>query len=241
MGSQRFTVSPNEVGFLYKSEVFSRKLAPGRYTFWSLDNVYRLVKISNYQNQLYVTNQEVLTKDRIALRFSFFGLWAITDAEKALSHYDIANPDASLQRLRYQVQVTAQLLLRDRISGYEAETLLDQRPLLGEGLVEDLNAEIATLGGTAIVLQVIDLTFPKTIQDIFAKRLEAKVRAQVELENARSQVAAARALKNAAELLKGDPEIRYLQYLETLQTIAAKGRHTFVLSQDPPKLGATPA
>ena len=74
-----------------------------------------------------------------------------------------------------------------------------------------------------------DVTFPKTIQDLFARHLEAKIRAKADLENARTTVATARALKNAAELMKDDENIKFFQLLETINKIADKGKHTFVI------------
>ncbi|MDX2128683.1 MAG: SPFH domain-containing protein [Chloroherpetonaceae bacterium] len=78
-------------------------------------------------------------------------------------------------------------------------------------------------------IQIRDITFPKTIQDLFAKHLEAKIKAKSELENARTAVAAARALKNASELMKDDENIRFFQMIETLNKIAEKGKHTFMI------------
>lgn len=74
-----------------------------------------------------------------------------------------------------------------------------------------------------------DLTFPKSIQDLFAKHLEAKIRSKSELENARTAVATARALKNASELMKEDDNIKFFQLLETINKIAEKGKHSFMI------------
>lgn len=56
--------------------------------------------------------------------------------------------------------------------------------------------------------QLKELSFPKAIQDLFARQLEAKMRSKAALENARTTVATARALKNAAELVKGDENMK---------------------------------
>lgn len=77
--------------------------------------------------------------------------------------------------------------------------------------------------------QIRDLTFPKSIQDLFTKHLEAKIRSRSELENARTAVATARALKNASELMKDDENIKFFQILETINKIAEKGKHTFMI------------
>lgn len=74
-----------------------------------------------------------------------------------------------------------------------------------------------------------DITFPKMIQDLFSKQLEAKIRAKSDLENARTTVATARTLKNTADLVKDNDNIKFFQYLETLAKIASTGKHTFVI------------
>jgi hypothetical protein len=65
------------------------------------------------------------------------------------------------------------------------------------------------------------------------RHLGAKIRAKADLENARTAVAAARALKNALELMKGDDNIRFFQLLETITKIAEKGKHTFLVGEFP--------
>ncbi len=74
---------------------------------------------------------------------------------------------------------------------------------------------------------MLDITFPKQIQELFGRYLDAKIRAKTDLENARTAVATARALKNASELMKDDDNIKFFQVLETMTKIAAKGKHSF--------------
>ena len=92
-----------------------------------------------------------------------------------------------------------------------------------------MEKQVSELGVTIEQAQLKDLTFPKSIQDLFAKHLEAKIRAKSDLENARTAVATARALKNASELMKDDDNIKFFQFIETITKIAEKGRHTFMI------------
>jgi hypothetical protein len=48
---------------------------------------------------------------------------------------------------------------------------------------------------------------------------------------ARTSVAVARTLKNVADLMENNEPHRLLRYLETLERLASKGRHTFVLGE----------
>jgi hypothetical protein len=58
-------------------------------------------------------------------------------------------------------------------------------------------------------------------------QLESKIRAKADLENARTAVASARALKNAADIMKNDDNIKFHQLLEAITKIAARGKHSF--------------
>ncbi|RYY16783.1 MAG: slipin family protein, partial [Cytophagaceae bacterium] len=114
-----------------------------------------------------------------------------------------------------------------------SEELSERRAELTDLGSEELTAQAASQGLALELVQLRDLTFPKNIQDLFARHLEAKIRAKADLENARTAVATARTLKNAAELLKGDDNIRFFQFLETITKIAEKGKHTFLVGEFP--------
>ncbi|EMO41558.1 SPFH domain/Band 7 protein [Leptospira noguchii serovar Autumnalis str. ZUN142] len=121
--------------------------------------------------------------------------------------------------------------IRERISNYTIFELNEKREKLFEGILEKLNVILAKQGVASTSL--LDFSFPKNVQDIFAKLVESKVRSLSDLENARTQVATARTLKNAAELMKGDESIQFFQFLETISRIASKGSHSFVIGTDP--------
>ena len=77
----------------------------------------------------------------------------------------------------------------------------------------------------------MDITFPKAIQALFARELEANLRAKIELENARTIIATTRALKNAAAMIKDDKEMKVLQVMELLQNAVKTGKNTLNVSE----------
>lgn len=119
--------------------------------------------------------------------------------------------------------------MRRLISEIESEDLNEKRNEILTEIPAELQNDVQEYGIEIARLLLKDLTFPKTIQDLFARHLEAKIRAKADLENARTQVATARTLKNAAELMKGEKNIKFVQMLETVTKIAEKGKHTFVI------------
>ncbi|MDX2283336.1 MAG: slipin family protein [Bacteroidia bacterium] len=227
---KQYQVRPNTVGFLFRSHVFERKLMPGYHEVWDLQNRTELFALPDTSKLLTITNQEVLTKDHIALRFSFSLLYRITDGQRFLGTFTLdRNVRIIIQEAEQRLHQITQRYIRNRIADLDSETLHEKRNELAEFKTAEMEQEASELGITIEQAQLRDLTFPKSIQDLFAKHLEAKIRAKSELENARTAVATARALKNASDLMKDDENIKFFQLIETIAKIAEKGRHTFVI------------
>jgi regulator of protease activity HflC (stomatin/prohibitin superfamily) len=225
---RRFAVPPNYIGYLFRKNRFDAKLEPGIYRyfdpFWEM-HVILLPTTSKIQN---VVNQEVLTEDNIALRFSYFIEYRIGDPDKYMARFEVRMHSTEAYEAEQLLHNLTQVYLRDLISKVASEDLNDRREELLNVVPETLRRDLADYGIELVRLMLRDVTFPKTIQDLFARHLEAKIRAKADLENARTTVATARALKNAAELMKDDENIKFFQLLETITKIADKGKHTFV-------------
>ena len=228
---KKYQVKPNTVGFLYRNNIFERKLSSGYYEVQdSKKNRTELFILSEASKLLTVVNQEVLTKDNIALRFSFNVIYKITDGQKFLGNFALdKNISAIIHEAEQRLYNIVQLYIRDKIIGLDSETLNEKRNELTDFKTEEMVKEVSEFGITIEQAQIRDLTFPKSIQDLFAKHLEAKIRAKSELENARTAVATARALKNASELMKDDDNLKFFQIIETITKIAEKGKHTFMI------------
>jgi regulator of protease activity HflC (stomatin/prohibitin superfamily) len=227
---KKYQVKPNTVGFLYLNNKFEKILNSGYYEIWDWRNRTELFMLPETSKLLTVTNQEVLTKDNVALRFSFNVIYKITDGHKFLSKFTL---DKNIKLIMHEAEQylynIVQVYIRNRIAELDSETLNEKRNELTDFKTEEMIKEISEFGISIEQAQLRDLTFPKSIQDLFAKHLEAKIRAKSELENARTTVATARALKNASELMKDDDNIRFFQIIETISKIAEKGKHTFTI------------
>jgi len=226
----RFSVAPNQIGFLYRRNKLETKLEPGVYDFFDYSKVLKTVVVPVTNRIQVVTNQEVLTKDNVALRFSYVVEFKVGDAEKFINSFDVFsnsyNPFFEAEQLIHNL---SQSYFRTIITDIDSEDLNEKRSELVPEIPTALATELASSGIEIVRILVRDLTFPKSIQDLFAKQLEAKIRAKNDLENARTAVATARTLKNASELMKGDENIKFFQLLETVTKIADKGKHTFVI------------
>lgn len=227
---KQYQVKPNTAGFLYRDNKFEKKLAPGIYDIWDWKNRTELFTLPLTSKLISINNQEVLTKDNVALRFSFNVLYKIIDGQKLLSQFSLDKPSTEIiYELDQRIYNIVQLFLRDRIAEMDSENLNEKRKELSDFKTDEMESQVSEFGVTIEKAQLKDLTFPKSIQDLFAKHLEAKIRAKSDLENARTAVATARALKNATELMKDDDNLKFFQLIETITKISEKGRHTFMI------------
>ena len=227
---KQYQVKPNTVGFLYRDNIFEQKMTPGFYEVLDDDNRTELFILPETFNFLIITNQEVLSKDNIALRFSFYVVYTITDGEKFLSKFTLDKPiDAIKKEAETRIFHIVQRYIRQIIADMDSETLNEKRNKISDFKTDEMVSEVSEFGITIEEAKLRDLTFSKNVQNLFSALLEAKIKAKTELENARTTVATARALKNASEIMKDDDNMKFFQIMETITKIAAKGQHTFML------------
>lgn len=232
----RYQVLPNSRGYLYKAYKLEQELEPGIYKLRDAKREYSLVALPTVPFYELATNQEALSQDNIAFRFSYMYSLGIADGRKllgAISHESLHVLSGVRSQVLHVAHPVIQVALRDRIAQHKAMELMDQRTTLVDGLPEEVTPQLEAFGLALENVVLRDVTFPKQIQQILAQKLEAELSAETELTKARTQVAAARALKNVAKLMSEDPQLRYLQYLDTLQKLSEKGRHTFVMGELP--------
>lgn len=226
---RKISIPPNHVGYLYRRNRLHSKLEPGIYRF--LDPLYHIsfVSLPTTSRLQTVINQEVLTQDNVALRFSYIIEYRISDSDRYIQRFDLHHAFTPTTEAEQLLHSLTQVHLRQMIAGIPSEQVNEKRDDLLATVPDKLQSELKDYGLEIVRLLLRDVTFPKAIQDLFARQLESKIRAKADLENARTAVATARTLKNAAELMKDDDNIRFFQLLEAITKIAEKGKHTFVV------------
>ncbi len=212
-----FIVPEGYAGLLYQHGKFLELLAPGRHVRWGRN--FTLGAQDTRKTFLAVAGQEVLTADNIGVKLSLIVTYQVVDLVKAAHetqnwHSDIYN--------------TAQLALRQVVSGVAAEALLTQRLDIAPQLLARVQPETAKIGITVHAVEVKDVMLPAELKRAFADVLKAKQEGQAALERARGESAALRNLANAARVLEGNPALMNLRVLQSLATAQSTG-NTLVL------------
>ena len=206
-------VESHEAGLLYLEGKLVARLAPGRHAYWTVNRKVEVKRLDLRPQALEVTAQEMLTKDRIALRLTLTAFRRIVDPEKAAA--TVADVDGWLYRL-------VQFAIRAAV----AERTLDEVLSAKSALDAELRASVAEkLGETGIEvteLGVKDVILPGEIRDLVNKVVEAERMAKANLIRRQEETAATRSLLNTAKLMEENPLLLRLKELESLERLVEK-------------------
>lgn len=213
----RIVVQEWERVLVYRDGRFERELEPGRHRVarWR----HRTVRVGVRPRLLVVPLQEVLTADGLSVKVSLTSTVRVVAARTW--HEAVEAPDAFLY-------TALQIALREAVAARTLEELLADRSEVPEQM-RAAGAGAAVGVGLAVEgLALRDVVVPAELRRAAADVATARAQGLAVLERARSEVAATRALANAAKLVETHPG---LLQLRTLQAVEAGGA-TVVLTTD---------
>jgi len=214
---------------IFKNNKLDRELGEGVHYFFQIPFIvdYKVLFIPLREKLITVTNQEVSTKDRINVKFSYYIIYRITNAKALLEKYICFDSDYfrfSSVGFEGDLHIKSQVLIREMFSRVEVESIVSEKANISTKFLDELKEIFKNTGVEILDAKVRDITYPKHIQEIFSRQLDAKFKASADLENARTEVATARVLKNVATMLRDAPEIKFLKYINALESIVKSGR-----------------
>lgn len=208
-----FVVESFEKGILLVDGKFSRILETGVYTFWKNATVIAVQKADLRQLQLEISGQEILTKDKAALRVNFFTQYKVIDIAKAL----IDNKD-----YEKQLYILMQLVLREFVGTLSLDELLEKKESVSTYVLNNLQDKAGALGVEIKDCGVRDIILPGEMKDIMNQVLVAQKKAEANVIMRREETASTRSLLNTAKLMEDNAMLFKLKEMEYVEKIADK-------------------
>jgi regulator of protease activity HflC (stomatin/prohibitin superfamily) len=216
------TVENYEKAVLLIDGKYAQMLQPGNYYFWRNNISIAMSRVDMRQQQLEVNGQEILTKDKAALRINAWAQYKVMDIEKAL-----------LQNKEYdkQLYVAFQLDLREYIAGYNFDELLESRngiaPRQSESvgqafIMQNVKEKAEALGVEVNGFGIRDIILPGDVKEIMNHVLVAEKKAQANTIMRREETASTRSLLNTAKLMEENTMLWKLKEMEYVEKIAEK-------------------
>ena len=206
-------VENHEAGLLYVEGRLVERLAPGRHAFWTVGRKIEVKRLDLRPQAVEITAQEMLTKDRIALRVTLTAFRRIIDAERVAA--TVADVDAWLYRL-------VQFAIREAVASRTLDEVLSAKSTLDAELRAYVGARIAEAGIEVTELGVKDVILPGVIRELVNRVVEAERTAKANLIRRQEETAATRSLLNTAKLMEDNPLLLRLKELESLERLVEK-------------------
>lgn len=210
---REFQVAVHEKALLMVDDVKTKTLDAGVYRFWKNNTEIKLLKADMRVQQLEISGQELLTKDKAAIRINFYTQYQIVDVDKAL----LDNKDYDKQ-----LYIAMQLALRAYVGTYMLDDLLDQKETIATAVFNEVVTDAAKLGVKVINCGIRDVILTGEMKEIMNQVLVAQKKAQANVITRREETAATRGLLNTAKLMEENTMLFKLKEMEYVEKIADK-------------------
>jgi len=206
-------VENHEAGLLHVEGKLMERLPPGRHAFWVVGRKIEVKRLDLRPQAVEITAQEMLTRDRIALRVTLTAFRRIVDPERVVSR--VPDVDAWLYRL-------VQFAIREAVAGRSLDEVLSAKAALDAELRAYVRERIADSGVEVTELGVKDVILPGEIRELVNKVVEAERLAKANQIRRQEETAATRSLLNTAKLMEENPLLLRLKELESLERLVEK-------------------
>ena len=212
-GVLQVQVPDHGAGILSVDGKVERLLSAGSYAFWKFNRNVAVELVDLRLQALEVTGQEILTRDKVALRLNLSATWRYTDP--LLAFKTLAKPAEHLYR-------ELQFGLRAAVGTRSLDELLENKTVIDEVVTAQVTSKLAAYGLQLDGVGVKDIVLPGEMKTILAQVVEAGKAAEANVIRRREETAATRSLLNTAKVMEGNPVALRMKELETLERVAER-------------------
>jgi len=200
-------------GLLWIDGRIERLLPPGSYAFWKFNRNVSVELVDLRLQAAEVSGQEILTRDKVALRLNLSATWRYTDVLKAWTQ---------LQKPADHLYRELQFGLRAAVGTRTLDELLENKAVIDEVVTAQVKTRLAGFGLALEGVGVKDIVLPGEMKTILAQVVEAGKSAEANVIRRREETAATRSLLNTAKVMEDNPVALRLKELETLERVAER-------------------
>jgi regulator of protease activity HflC (stomatin/prohibitin superfamily) len=206
------TIRQHERGLKYVQGRFEELLAPGRHVFWTHPAArVAVTTVDTRIQQLTITGQELMTRDKVTLRLTLTAEYAPTDAPTTVH---------AVADIKDALYLAVQLAAREHVASVTLDELLEGR----DGLTKYLEAQVVpraqAFGVHVHRVGVKDVILPGEMKTLLNKVIEAEKAAAANVITRREEAAATRNMAATAKVVAENPVLLRLKELEAWKDIA---------------------
>ena len=207
-----------ERGVIFRlGRVLSKPKGPGLIlVFPPID---RIVRVSLRIVVMDIPPQDVITKDNVSVKVNAVVYFRVMDPQNAV---------LEVQDFLFATSQLAQTTLRSVLGEVELDELLSEREKLNVQLQEIIDKHTDPWGIKVQLVEMKHVDLPENMVRAIARQAEAERERRAKIIHAEGEFQASDKLKQAADIISGNPQALQLRFLGTLAEIATEKNSTIV-------------
>ena len=181
--------------------------------------VDRMVRVSLRTVVMDVPPQDVITKDNVSLKVNAVVYFRVVYADKAI---------VEVERFLDATSQLSQTTLRSVLGQSQLDELLAERDKINRQLQTIIDHQTEPWGIKVSNVEVKHVDLPPEMQRAMAKQAEAERERRAKVIHAEGEFQASGKLREAADVISGNPTALQLRYLQTLTEVASEKNSTTI-------------
>jgi regulator of protease activity HflC (stomatin/prohibitin superfamily) len=181
--------------------------------------VDRMVRVDLRTVTLDIPPQNLITRDNVPAKVNAVCYFRVVDASRAV---------VSVERYLMATSQIAQTTLRSVLGKADLDMLLSEREQLNEALQQIIDEHTDPWGIKVTTVEIKDVEIPTAMQHAMALGAQAERERRAKIIHAEGEFQASQRLRDAADVISGNPASLQLRYLQTLTEIGATQNSTVV-------------
>jgi regulator of protease activity HflC (stomatin/prohibitin superfamily) len=181
--------------------------------------VDRMVRVDLRTVTLDIPPQSVITRDNVPAKVNAVCYFRVIDAPRAI---------VDVERYLRATSQIAQTTLRSVLGKADLDMLLSAREQLNEALQHVIDEHTDPWGIKVTTVEIKDVEIPTAMQRAMALGAEAERERRAKIIHAEGEYQASQRLRDAADVIAGNPAALQLRYMQTLTEIGATQNSTVV-------------
>jgi regulator of protease activity HflC (stomatin/prohibitin superfamily) len=179
----------------------------------------RMVRVDLRTVTLDIPPQNLITRDNVPAKVNAVCYFRVIDAGRAV---------VSVERYLVATSQIAQTTLRSVLGKADLDMLLAEREQLNEALQHIIDEHTDPWGIKVTTVEIKDVEIPTAMQHAMALGAQAERERRAKIIHAEGEFQASQRLRDAADVISGNPASLQLRYLQTLTEIGAQQNSTVV-------------
>ena len=181
--------------------------------------VDRMVRVDLRTVTLDIPPQNLITRDNVPAKVNAVCYFRVIDAARAV---------VDVERYLQATSQIAQTTLRSVLGKADLDHLLSEREQLNEALQHIVDDHTDPWGIKVTTVEIKDVEIPAAMQRAMALGAEAERERRAKVIHAEGEFQASQRLRDAADVIAGNPASLQLRYLQTLTEIGGMNNSTVV-------------